>query len=110
MCDRIGIINNGKLIRICMIDELTNHTSQSSVYRIKTSDPKKAAQTLSESSDYKVSNATEDTLVVEVGEEGINDCVRKIVEAGSDILGVQKVESSLEEAFLEITGGGIDIA
>ncbi|MBR2749857.1 MAG: ABC transporter ATP-binding protein [Lachnospiraceae bacterium] len=109
MCDRIGIINHGKLIRICSIEELTDQSTSSSKYRIKTSDPKKASVFLSETYSYKVSNLTESCFDIEVDESEINECVRKMVESGSDILGVQKVETSLEDAFLQITGGGIEI-
>ena len=109
MCDRIGIINHGKLIRICSIDDLTNQTTASSMYRIKTSDPKKASFFLSETCGYKVSNITDSFFDIEADETNINECVRKMVETGSDILGVQKVEASLEDAFLQITGGGIEI-
>lgn len=109
MCDRIGIINHGKLLRICTIDELMHQAKSSSSYRIKTSDPKKARDILAEKFDSRISNINGDTLDIEIDESQINECVRCLVAGGSDILGVQKLESSLEEAFLEITGGGIDI-
>ena len=109
MCDRIGIINHGKLIRICSIEELTDQSTSSSKYRIKTSDPKKASVFLSETYSYRVSNLTESCVDIQGDESEINECVRKMVESGSDILGVQKVETSLEDAFLQITGGGIEI-
>ncbi len=109
MCDRIGIINHGKLLQICTIDELMHKAQSSSIYRIKTSNPAKAKEILSEKYDNRISNVNDDTLDIEIEEDQINECVRTLVSSGSDILGVQKVESSLEEAFLEITGGGIRI-
>lgn len=108
MCDRIGIINKGKLLQICSIEELMNQAN-GSIYRIKTSDPVRAKKILSESYDHSITHLTADTLDIEIDESQINECVRVLINGGSDILGVQKVESSLEEAFLEITGGGIDI-
>ncbi|MBO4650450.1 MAG: ABC transporter ATP-binding protein [Clostridiales bacterium] len=109
MCDRIGIINHGKLLQICSIDDFVNQAQSASVYRIKTSNPAKAKEILSEKYDNKITNVNDDTLDIEIEEEQINECVRTLVSSGSDILGVQKLESSLEEAFLEITGGGIHI-
>lgn len=109
MCDRIGIINHGKLLQICSIDDFVNQAQSASVYRIKTSNPSKAKEILSAKYNNKISNVNEDTLDIEIEEEQINECVRTLVASGSDILGVQKLESSLEEAFLEITGGGIHI-
>ncbi|MBO4926963.1 MAG: ABC transporter ATP-binding protein [Clostridiales bacterium] len=109
MCDRIGIINHGKLLQICSIDDLMHHARNSSIYRIKTSNPALAKDILSVKYSNRITNVNEDTLDIEIEEEHINECVRCLVAAGSDILGVQKLESSLEEAFLEITGGGIQI-
>ena len=109
MCDRIGIINHGKLLQICSIDDFVNQAQSASVYRIKTSNPAKAKEILSAKYNNKNTNKNDDTLDIEIEEEQINECVRTLVASGSDILGVQKLESSLEEAFLEITGGGIHI-
>ncbi len=109
MCDRIGIINHGKLLKICSIEDLMNQAKSASSYRIKTSDPEKARDILSEKYPNRISNVNADTLDIDIEEDQINECVRTLVSAGSDILGVQKLESSLEEAFLEITGGGINI-
>jgi len=109
MCDRVGIINHGKLIRICTLDELTNQAANSTLYRIKTSEPKKAAEELATNHNYKISNISENSFDVETDEAHVNECVRIMVDTGSDILGVQKVETSLEDAFLQLTGGGIEI-
>ncbi len=109
MCDRIGIINHGKLLKICSIEDLMNQAKSTSSYRIKTSDPEKARDILSEKYPNRISNVNADTLDIDIEEDQINECVRTLVSSGSDILGVQKLESSLEEAFLEITGGGINI-
>ena len=109
MCDRIGIINHGKLLQICYIDDLMHRAQTSSVYRIKTSDPSKAKEILSEAYKNRISNVGADTLDIDIDETQINECVRTLVSGGSDILGVQKLESSLEDVFLEITGGGIQV-
>ena len=109
MCDRIGIISNGKLLQICTIEELMHRANNTSVYRIKTSDPKKAQEILSQATSFKISNLTKDSLDIEAEENDINECVRTLVAGGSDIYGVQKLQTSLEDAFLEITGGGITI-
>ena len=109
MCDRIGIINHGKLLKICSIEDLMNQAKSASSYRIKTSDPEKARDILFEKYPNRISNVNADTLDIDIEEDQINECVRTLVSSGSDILGVQKLESSLEEAFLEITGGGINI-
>ncbi len=106
MCDRIGIISHGKLLQICSIEDLMQKAQSSSVYRIKASNPSKAKEILSEVYPNRISNIGSDTLDIEIDETQINECVRTLVASGSDILGVQKQESTLEDIFLEITGGG----
>ena len=44
-----------------------------------------------------------------IDEENIASIVRLLVTGGVDISEVKKNESSLEEVFLQVTGGGIDI-
>lgn len=109
MCDRIGIISNGKLLQICTIEDLMHKANSTSVFRIKTTDPKKAQEILSQATSFKITNVTHESLDIEAEETDINECVRKLVAGGSDIYGVQKLQTSLEDAFLEITGGGITI-
>jgi hypothetical protein len=48
-------------------------------------------------------------ITADINEEDISSIVRLLVTGGVDISEVRKIESSLEDIFLQITGGGIDI-
>ncbi|MBR1905518.1 MAG: ABC transporter ATP-binding protein [Clostridiales bacterium] len=108
LCDRVGIINNGKLISVCTMEELEKMNS-SSRYSIKVSDAGKAEELLK--GNEKVSNieVQDNTIKAGIEEEDIASVVRLLVTGGVDISEVRKNESSLEEVFLQVTGGGIDI-
>lgn len=108
LCDRVGIINNGKLISVCTMEELEKMNS-SSRYSIKVSDTVKAEELLKGNEKISGIEVQDNTIKAGIEEEDIASVVRLLVTGGVDISEVKKNESSLEEVFLQVTGGGIDI-
>lgn len=108
LCDRVGIINNGKLISVCTMEELEKMNS-SSRYSIKVSDAGKAEELLKGNEKVSGIEVQDNTIKAGIEEEDIASVVRLLVTGGVDISEVRKNESSLEEVFLKVTGGGIDI-
>ena len=108
LCDRVGIINNGKLISVCTMDELEKMNSASR-YFIKVSDTEKAKTLLESNENVSDIDIKDGSISAEISEEDIASVVRLLVTGGVDISEVKKNESSLEEVFLQVTGGGIDI-
>jgi len=108
LCDRVGIINNGKLISVCTMDELEKMNSASR-YFIKVSDTEKAKTLLESNENVSDIDIKDGSISAEISEEDISSVVRLLVTGGVDISEVKKNESSLEEVFLQVTGGGIDI-
>ena len=109
LCDRVGIINNGKLISVCSMEELSRQMNPTTQYSIKVSDAAKAAELLSDNEAVSKAETNEDMITAEISEENIASIVRLLVTSGVDISEVRKIESSLEDIFLQVTGGGIDI-
>lgn len=109
LCDRVGIINNGKLISVCSMEELNNQMNPSTQYNIKVSDIDKAKDLLKDNDAVSKIKTNEDLITADINEEDISSIVRLLVTGGVDISEVRKIESSLEDIFLQITGGGIDI-
>ena len=108
LCDRVGIINNGKLIKVCTMEELEKMNS-SSRYFIKVSDADKAVKLLEGNEKASDIEVNDNILSAGINEEDIASIVRLLVTEGVDISEVKKNESSLEEVFLQVTGGGINI-
>lgn len=108
MCDRVAIIQNGKLIDVRAIrdnaeqDEAYLHTVRFEVDR-----GQDASQALREWTGEKTEILTEGTSVtLMLQQEQIPEMVEKLVGAGFKIYSVRKVEKTLEDKFLEVTRGG----
>jgi len=109
LCDRVGIINNGKLISVCSMEELNRQMNPTSRYSIKVSDTGKAAKLLTGKDNVKEIETADDVISADIEEDQIASIVRLLVTNDVDISEVKKIESSLEDIFLQVTGGGIDI-
>ncbi|MCB2294089.1 ABC transporter ATP-binding protein [Clostridium algoriphilum] len=104
MCDRVGIIQNGKLVGIQDMSEMLDDVDDSAVALIVK--PIKQAKTYLESlnSNYK---AQIDGNEIKIKEDidNIPELIEKLVDQGIKIYGVRKVQQSLENKFLKMTGG-----
>ncbi len=109
MCDRVGIIDKGRLLDIKTMEDLRNRSGGASTQRIKVSRPSEASEVLKGLGFDKIENITDSEIDVQVNENDIPRIVKALVDGGFDISGVRLLESSLEDAFLRITGGGINI-
>ncbi|WDL98254.1 ABC transporter ATP-binding protein [Alicyclobacillus sp. ALC3] len=117
MCDRVAIIQAGKLVDIRSLrGEQVNHADQRptlielaeadrdraleivATLRAQAADPGTDAESLT-------AIATETGIIVGATREQVPDVVHALDSAGVRIYGVQIQNKSLEETFLEITGG-----
>ena len=94
---------------VCPMDELTSQMNSASSYSIRVSDTELAEKILQESGKANKPETNDDVITAEINKEDIASIVRLLVTGGVDISEVRKNESSLEEIFLQVTGGGIDI-
>lgn len=109
LCDRVGIIDNGKLIKVCSLEELNDQMDSAPGYSIKVSDKDKALKILEDNNIPAKAAADEGVIEAEADEDKISSVIRLLVTNGVDIYEVRKIQSSLEDIFLQVTGGGIDI-
>lgn len=103
MCDRILIINKGKIIAEKKITELTD-LSEGQTLVLTTDKPEEAAAILKEKFDISAT-AEHNTLTFVTG-MATSDITRELVLAGINIYGVQTKEGSLEDLFINLTKGG----
>ncbi|MGI2328786.1 ABC transporter ATP-binding protein [Planococcus sp. YIM B11945] len=99
LCDRIAVIQNGELIDIKNVNEL--HHSQ---YFIQAEPLDLASEVLS-GIGFSFA-ASGKGLIVDTEEEHIPGAVSLLVNAGVKIYTVQPHRETLEDQFLEMTGGG----
>jgi len=99
MCDRVAVIQNGKLIDIRDINVET-----SSFYYIEAT-PSDQAAALLQKLDYNFV-AENNGYVVEIKKEDIPKLITQFVNEEIQLFAVQPHQKTLEDQFLEMTGGG----
>ncbi|WP_088066720.1 ABC transporter ATP-binding protein [Gottfriedia luciferensis] len=97
MCDRIGIIQQGKLVDVQTVTELT--TEEVTTYSIEVNDSEAALKVLSK---HKV-QLIDDELHIELTREDVPSVIELLVENRIRVYGFKANAKTLEERFLEIT-------
>ena len=105
MCDRVGIINKGKIVTVKTIDELINMTKDDEKQNmvIRTDNNEAAAKLLG---DIKITTSLmADGVHVELSKERVPEIVTTLTAANISIYGMDKSEThSLEDVFMKLTG------
>jgi ABC-2 type transport system ATP-binding protein len=109
MCDRVAIIQHGKLVRI---DEITNQEDEADVkvhFQIE-GDAAQAKRILSEMNpELEVVGSGNELIVQTADVKSIADINKQLVLAGVLVVGIQRKTKTLEERFLEMTKKGGDM-
>ncbi|NEW07024.1 ABC transporter ATP-binding protein [Paenibacillus sp. SYP-B3998] len=103
MCDRVAIIQNGKLVDVRLIKEFTDADSKQRVaFEVEPMDQAKA---LIEQSAAKLEAEVQgNELVVNLDRKMISEWNKRFVDAGIHVYGIRTTTKSLEDQFLEMTG------
>lgn len=110
MCDRVGIISNGTLIGVKPIEELLAQAKGEVTYRFTVANAQAAEPMLRDAFPDTMRTVTQDYLEMALVEEQVPSVAAMLVNGGYSIYGINRAEVSLEEAFMDITGGGNTIA
>lgn len=102
MCDRVAILKAGRIITEQRMTDLIDGTIRA--VHVRVGDAAFAQNTLSAAG--MVARAeTENTLAVQIEPEHVPSMIRALVMANVDVYAVEPVKESLEDTFLELTGG-----
>lgn len=103
MCDRIGILQKGKLIGVESVNDFIEKGTAK--VQIEVDDARLSAQIVKEklAIDAEVTNET--TIELPIVHEKIPVVVDTLVISKIKIYGIETVAKSLEDRFLEVTGG-----
>ena len=110
MCDRVAIINNGKILGVKAIKDMLSDASGMVINRFKVKPIDKALELLKPKYNDLIKAVEAEFIDMAVDGDQIPEITGLLVSNGIGIFGVSKVEKSLEEAFMNITGGGNEIA
>ncbi|MEP6470729.1 MAG: ABC transporter ATP-binding protein [Acidobacteriota bacterium] len=105
MCDRVAIIHRGKTLAMGAVRELlARRGADRLVFRVE---PSAAAVGILAgfSRDGEARADEADSVSSEVPRERVPDALAALAAAGVRVFGVEKQSSTLEELFLEVTGG-----
>ena len=106
MCDRIGIIKHGELISEQNVRE-TSEEAESAEMKV-IFDVQEVDRTIDVLKGLEISAEKEgDQLVAQLTRKQIPGIVKTLVEHDISVFGVTGVKASLEDQFLELTGGNI---
>lgn len=106
MCDRVAILQQGKLIEVMPVQNFTRREDQIQTYQIQAQPPEQALLTIRQMDGVQDVKLVQDGLVeVTTERERIPEILAGLMKNHIRIYGVQMVSQSLEERFLEITGG-----
>lgn len=103
MCDRIGIIQKGKLIGVETVSDFLEKGA--SKVRITVDDGRIAAQVVKQKLSIDADVIDETTIELPIDHEKIPVVVDTLVVSKIKIYSVVSVAKSLEDRFLEVTGG-----
>lgn len=111
MCDRVGIISNGKMLGVYTIEEMINANSNGIIeFMFEVGDPEKAAVVLE---GYKLS-VNDNVVTVTLSEqsehnakETVAQLIKKLVDADINVYRASPKENKkLEDVFIEMTQSG----
>lgn len=105
MCDRIGIINKGKIITIKSVDELLNISQKGdkTVLILESDNNEKSISLLTKIN--ITSSILGDGVHIETTKEHVPEIVKTLTLAGVSIFAMDRQEiQSLEDAFMKLTG------
>ncbi|XEC95537.1 ABC transporter ATP-binding protein [Paenibacillus tarimensis] len=101
MCDRVAIIQNGKLIDVRPIQQNAEHTASASTVVFEVDNPEAAMEVLAGEQPVREGSF----LFVNSDREAIASMNARLVGAQIKVYGIQVRNKSLEDQFLEMTGG-----
>jgi ABC-2 type transport system ATP-binding protein len=104
MCDRVSIIHRGRTLASGPVHELLDRFTGDRIL-VRARPAEAAAERLAAFGASEVEASPGDLVSARVEPSRVPDALRDLVAAGLDVYSVERPDSSLEDAFLQITGG-----
>lgn len=100
LCDRVAIINKGKLLGVKNQQQLLMESNSTSVFRFQVDDVKRAREVLPDA--IRITSQSEDSLELAIERKDVPDITRLLLSNQINVFGADPVENSLEDAFLNL--------
>ncbi|MEH7418540.1 ABC transporter ATP-binding protein [Neobacillus drentensis] len=102
MCDRIGIIQDGRLVDVQLVREFV-HDGNGVSYELEVIPAEKALNLFAVNYPNHKANHSRNGLTVELSKEEMPSLVKLLAAEGISIYGIKEVAKTLEDRFLEVT-------
>ena len=102
ICNKVIIIKNGKQI---LESDIKSITTKKDLFFIKTTGIGEAAKVLNEKKYVKVNKIEKNGIIVQANESSIALVIKELVNKNIPIYAVSVSNKSLEDIFIEVTGG-----
>lgn len=104
VCNRVGIINRGKLVAEGDVKELLHHEMEFVEFMV--SDSKRAAEIMGRLDSVKVLECAPGCVSVSAASQQIAEANRALVTEGLDVFGIMPKTTNLEDLFMKLIGEG----
>ncbi|MCQ6278214.1 ABC transporter ATP-binding protein [Bacillus sp. EB600] len=101
MCDRIGIIQNGCLVDVQLVEEFVH--GEASVYEFEVIPSEKAISVLKANYPDRRITTSRKGIMAQMNKDEIPELVKTLVEANIRIFAIKEETKTLEDRFLEVT-------
>jgi ABC-2 type transport system ATP-binding protein len=105
MCDRVAILQEGKLVDVKPIQELIGSSNFVQTYHLEVSSIEQSLKIIKKMIDTNDVHVVSDKIEVMTNRDKIPEILKALMLEDISIYSVQVVRQSLEDRFLEITGG-----
>jgi ABC-2 type transport system ATP-binding protein len=115
LCDRVALINQGKVIALGSPLELKQNLGSHVGYTIKVKGSieesqavKSVSNVVALHSQFDISTGTSSLKLLLDGEEGLSNVLTVLSQLGAKVLSLSKNESTLEDVYMSLVGRAID--
>ncbi len=105
ICDRVGIINKGKMVRVSTVKELIKEAAERVEWRV--SPIQKALDLLKKDSTIQDIIVKDELIQCRMSPLKINEVIQQFVAVDVQVNGVKTMSETLEDLFMEMTGGEV---
>ncbi|PFH85830.1 ABC transporter ATP-binding protein [Bacillus sp. AFS088145] len=105
ICDRVGIINKGKMVRVSTVKELVKEAAERVEWRV--SPIQKGLDLLKKDSTIQDIIVKDELILCRMSPLKINEIIQQFVAQNIQVNGVKTMSETLEDLFMEMTGGEV---
>ncbi len=109
MCDRVAIIDKGRVLGVKPIKELLDQAMGEVSFKFFTKQADVAYEILKEKYSDKIKDVNINFIQLEIPEDEVPQVNMLLASNMVAIMEIKKTEISLEQAFMNMTGGGVEI-